>query len=107
VITVLQPRDAVIAKARRAAPDGNIAVPKSESWSGSTRRCGTSGGAPGGGTTGEQCSPDAAEIRGPAERLVKAAFRAVAGGCDEARMARVRQTLEPALHEISELGRRE
>jgi DNA-binding PadR family transcriptional regulator len=51
--------------------------------------------------------PDAAELRGPAERLVKAAFRAVAGGFDEARIARVREILENALHEISELGRRE
>jgi hypothetical protein len=51
--------------------------------------------------------PDAAEIRGPAERLVKAAFRAVAGGFDEARVGRVRGILERALHEISELGRRE
>jgi DNA-binding PadR family transcriptional regulator len=48
--------------------------------------------------------PDAAEIRGPAERLVKAAFRVVAGGFDEARRARVREILERALHEISELG---
>jgi len=48
--------------------------------------------------------PDAAEIRGPAERLAKAEFRAVAGGFDEARVARVRQILEHALHEISELG---
>ena len=37
---------------------------------------------------------DAAEIRGPAERLVKAAFRAVAGGFDEARIARVLEILE-------------
>jgi len=52
--------------------------------------------------------PDAAEIRGPAERLVKAAFRAVAEGFDEARIARVRQILERALHEISqEFGQKE
>jgi hypothetical protein len=50
---------------------------------------------------------DAAEIRGPAERLVKAAFGAVAGGFDEARIAQVRGILERALHEISELGREE
>jgi DNA-binding PadR family transcriptional regulator len=43
--------------------------------------------------------PDAAELRGPAERLVKAAFRAVAGGFDEGRIARVREILEHALHE--------
>jgi hypothetical protein len=49
--------------------------------------------------------PDAAELRGPAERLMKAAFRPVAGGFDEARIARVREILENALHEISELGR--
>jgi hypothetical protein len=49
--------------------------------------------------------PDAAEIRGSAERLVKATFRAVAGGFDEARIARVREILERALQEISELGR--
>jgi DNA-binding PadR family transcriptional regulator len=48
--------------------------------------------------------PVAAEIRGPAERLVKAAFRAVAGGFDEARIARVREILERALQEISQLG---
>jgi DNA-binding PadR family transcriptional regulator len=47
--------------------------------------------------------PDAAEIRGPAERLVKAAFRAVAEGFDEARISRVREILERALQEISEL----
>ena len=51
--------------------------------------------------------PDAAEIRGPAERLVKAAFRAVAEGYSEARIARVREILERALQEISEIGRRE
>ena len=50
--------------------------------------------------------PDAAEIRGQAERLVKAAFRAAAGGFDEARIARVREILERALQEISELGRK-
>jgi hypothetical protein len=52
--------------------------------------------------------PDAAEIRGPAERLVKAAFRAVAEGFDEARVSRVRQILERALNELStEFGRKE
>jgi len=52
--------------------------------------------------------PDAAEIRGPAERLVKAAFSAVAEGFDEARVARVRSILERALHELNdEFGRKE
>jgi DNA-binding PadR family transcriptional regulator len=51
--------------------------------------------------------PDAAEIHGPAERLVKSAFRAVAGGFDEAQIRRVREILERALQEISELGRKE
>jgi DNA-binding PadR family transcriptional regulator len=52
--------------------------------------------------------PDAAEIRGPAERLVKAAFRAVADGFDEARIARVRQILERALHDLTEeFGRKQ
>jgi DNA-binding PadR family transcriptional regulator len=45
--------------------------------------------------------PDAAEIRGPAERLVKAAFRAAAESFDEARISRIRQILERALNELS------
>ncbi len=45
--------------------------------------------------------PDAAEIRGPAERLVKAAFRAVAGEtASQERIARVREILERALRDL-------
>ena len=50
--------------------------------------------------------PDAAEIRGPAERLVKEAFRAVAGGfATHQRLERVREILLRALRELEELGR--
>ncbi|HXW84859.1 MAG TPA: PadR family transcriptional regulator [Candidatus Binataceae bacterium] len=52
--------------------------------------------------------PDAAEIRGPAERLVKAAFNAVAGEFNSARIERVRSILEQALHELqNEFGRKD
>ena len=45
--------------------------------------------------------PDAAEIRGPAERLVKAAFRAVAGEtASQERIARVREILERTLRDL-------
>jgi DNA-binding PadR family transcriptional regulator len=45
--------------------------------------------------------PDAAEIRGPAERLVKAAFRAVAGEtASQERIARVREILERAMRDL-------
>jgi DNA-binding PadR family transcriptional regulator len=50
--------------------------------------------------------PDSAEIKGPAERLVKAAFRAVAGEQAAQRIERVREILLRALHEIEELGGR-
>ena len=51
-------------------------------------------------------NPDASEIRGPAERLVKAAFRAVAGErASERRVERVREILQHALRELEELGR--
>jgi DNA-binding PadR family transcriptional regulator len=46
--------------------------------------------------------PDAAEIRGPVERLVKAAFRAAAGASYR-RVERVREILLRALHELEEL----
>ena len=50
--------------------------------------------------------PDAAEIRGPAERLVKQAFRAVAGGfATHERLERVREILLRALRELEELHR--
>jgi DNA-binding PadR family transcriptional regulator len=50
-------------------------------------------------------NPDAAEIRGPAERLVKAAFRAVAGEfATSRRIERVREILLRALRELEELG---
>ena len=50
--------------------------------------------------------PDAAEIRGPAERLVKEAFRAVAGEfATHERFERVREILLRALHELEELAR--
>lgn len=48
--------------------------------------------------------PDAAEIRGPAERLVKAAFRAVAGEQAMQRIERVREILLRALRDLEELG---
>jgi DNA-binding PadR family transcriptional regulator len=48
--------------------------------------------------------PDAAEIRGPAERLVKQAFRAVAGEFGgHQRIERVREILARALRELEEL----
>jgi DNA-binding PadR family transcriptional regulator len=50
--------------------------------------------------------PDAAEIRGPAERLVKEAFRAVAGEfASHERIERVREILLRALRELEELCR--
>ena len=50
--------------------------------------------------------PDAAEIRGPAERLIKEAFRAVAGEfATHQRLERVREILLRALREIEELSR--
>ena len=50
--------------------------------------------------------PDAAEIRGPAERLVKEAFRAVGGGfATHERLERVREILLRALRELEELHR--
>ncbi|MGH7838146.1 MAG: hypothetical protein ACREQC_10060, partial [Candidatus Binataceae bacterium] len=50
-------------------------------------------------------NPDAAEIRGPAERLVKAAFRAVAGElATHQRLERVREILLRALHELDSLA---
>ena len=49
--------------------------------------------------------PEAAELRGPAERLVKAAFRAVAGEmASEDRIEQVRRILERALHELEGLN---
>jgi DNA-binding PadR family transcriptional regulator len=52
--------------------------------------------------------PEAAEIRGPVERLIKAAFKAVAGGLNDARIENVRRILERALRELQEeLGRKE
>ena len=51
--------------------------------------------------------PDAAEIRGPAERLVKAAFRAVAGEQAAQRIERVREILLRALHDLEGLGGRD
>jgi DNA-binding PadR family transcriptional regulator len=48
--------------------------------------------------------PDAAELRGPAERLVKAAFRAaVSETLGEHRLERVREILERALRELEAL----
>jgi DNA-binding PadR family transcriptional regulator len=48
--------------------------------------------------------PDAAEIRGPAERLVQAAFRAVAGErATQPRLDQVREILERALRELDAL----
>src|SRR6202166_1608521 len=50
--------------------------------------------------------PDASEIRGPAERLGKAAFRGVAGErASERRIERVREILQRALRELEELSR--
>jgi DNA-binding PadR family transcriptional regulator len=50
--------------------------------------------------------PEAAEIRGPAERLVKEAFRAVAGEfATHQRLERVREILLRALREVEELSR--
>jgi DNA-binding PadR family transcriptional regulator len=50
--------------------------------------------------------PDAAEIRGPAERLVKEAFRAVAGEfATHERLERVRGILLRALRDLEELVR--
>jgi DNA-binding PadR family transcriptional regulator len=52
--------------------------------------------------------PDAAEIRGPAERLVKAAFRAVAGETSsQERFDKVREILERALRELEGLRSKE
>jgi DNA-binding PadR family transcriptional regulator len=49
--------------------------------------------------------PDAGEIRGPAERLVKAAFRAVAGErASQRQLDRVREILLRALRELEDLG---
>ncbi len=48
--------------------------------------------------------PDAAEIRGPAERLVKAAFRAAAGeSATRGRLDSVREILERALRDLENL----
>jgi len=48
--------------------------------------------------------PDAAEIRGPAERLVKAAFRAVAGeSATRRRLEMVREILDRALRDLENL----
>ncbi len=48
--------------------------------------------------------PDAAEIRGPAERLVKAAFRAVAGeSATRSRLETVREILDRALRDLDNL----
>jgi DNA-binding PadR family transcriptional regulator len=53
-------------------------------------------------------NPDAAEIRGPAERLVKAAFRAVAGElATHQRLERVREILIRAMRELDDLARGE
>ena len=49
--------------------------------------------------------PDAAEIRGPVERLVKAAFRAAAGEQAAHRIERVREILLRTLRELEELAR--
>jgi DNA-binding PadR family transcriptional regulator len=50
--------------------------------------------------------PDAAEIRGPAERLVKEAFRAVAGEfATHERLERVREILLRTLRELEGLRR--
>jgi DNA-binding PadR family transcriptional regulator len=48
--------------------------------------------------------PDAAEIRGPAERLVKAAFRAASGEfATSARLDKVREILERTLRDLEDL----
>ena len=48
--------------------------------------------------------PDAAEIRGPAERLVKAAFRAVAGEmASQERIDKVREILERAMRDLDSM----
>ena len=48
--------------------------------------------------------PDAAEIRGPAERLVKAAFRAVAGEtASQEQIDKVREILERAMRDLDGL----
>ena len=48
--------------------------------------------------------PESAEIRGPAERLVQAAFRAVAGErATEERFGKVREILEKALRDLDAL----
>jgi DNA-binding PadR family transcriptional regulator len=50
--------------------------------------------------------PDAAELRGPAMRLVREAFRAVAGDfATHERLERVREILVRALRELEELSR--
>jgi DNA-binding PadR family transcriptional regulator len=50
--------------------------------------------------------PDAAEIRGPAERLVKAAFRAVTGeSASHEQIAKVREVLERALRDLDALSK--
>jgi DNA-binding PadR family transcriptional regulator len=46
--------------------------------------------------------PSAAEIWGPAERLIKAAFKAVAGELNETRIENIRKILERALREIQD-----
>jgi DNA-binding PadR family transcriptional regulator len=52
--------------------------------------------------------PETAEIRGPAERLVKAAFRAVAGEfATHQRLERVREIRLRTLRELEEFGRPE
>ncbi|MGH7948120.1 MAG: helix-turn-helix transcriptional regulator [Candidatus Binataceae bacterium] len=51
--------------------------------------------------------PDSAEIIRPAERVVKAALRAMSGGDDSARRVdRVREILERALRDLEDLGDR-
>jgi DNA-binding PadR family transcriptional regulator len=48
--------------------------------------------------------PDSAEVRGPAERVVKAAFRAVAGdSATRARLESVREILDRALRDLENL----
>ena len=49
---------------------------------------------------------NAAEISGPAERLVKAAFRAVAGeSASHEQIAKVREVLERALRDLDALSK--
>jgi DNA-binding PadR family transcriptional regulator len=51
-------------------------------------------------------NPDAAEIRGPAERLIKAAFRAVAGDlATHQRLDRVREILLRAMRDLDDLAK--